>query len=695
MTPPIADTARPVRTSNRKAAPRIARIVPAVPLAYSKPSVPPKSNASPPDVTNTISARSPENGDTNHAPAQEQALIKSDESVEDQIEAHTIEPVANSEKSNEVLPLEEIVPAEVAEQQDGVQSVSQHTRKSSTVSSRVANELPPPFYPSEDRSTPTPTSTTSSVPFQNLPSNNVTMHHPRPSPSRIIFGGYADSSNTSPAPPPGMMPFQMPQAPPGYMPPTYGPPPFYPAHSHHLSDPHAGSMYPIMGLPHNGAGYRRDQPLGRQQPPWYPSEGLPYGARPQDFYYPRPPYGPPNGNFQDSRSPSQGSSRNQDQDTKRSDTRAPTQNGARVNGMDPISSSEMAPLYSLRDWLSENFGNQALADCILEVSPDPNMQTFCIPAHGVLLARSPVLRNIISQSMRPLEGTRVAKLQVPSQHFIWHSYLDALRVLYGGPLLTTVETEPLPPFNADGSTLAVASGRVEHALAYLVAGEAFCIPEVVRDGFTLVARLLRWDTIEKILDFVSNPTLFAPVPGIQPNTSFEGQKSSLLVSVLDFIAQNIPSDFKLNTAAPQLAASPRLPPLGDSRPNKHHPRLSQIRFGELPPDLFCVNLISSILISLPFESLKRLFEESRLEDRFSQGRLFDIGLSVIEERENRRKKLARGFQTHDTTPKGHPLWPNLLLEEGLSANTHAQSGLQLLRKPVNYDTSSFNGHLDS
>jgi len=146
------------------------------------------------------------------------------------------------------------------------------------------------------------------------------MHHPRPIANSIVFGGYPDSSNSSPVPPAGMIAYP-PPPPPGFMTGNFGPPPFFaPGHSHHMSDSNGHTLYSPMVMPPPGAfGFGRDRPppLMGQSKQWYPSGAhIPYQVPHPEVFPPRRGPGYVNESAQGSRSPSQASAKAQDGDVK-------------------------------------------------------------------------------------------------------------------------------------------------------------------------------------------------------------------------------------------------------------------------------------------------------------------------------------------------------------------------------------------
>jgi len=124
-------------------------------------------------------------------------------------------------------------------------------------------ELPAAFYPGHHHHYSNPSSATSTSVQQDPLLNGLNLHQPQLSTSSLVFGGYRDSANSSPsAAPPFNGPHSYSQPPYlAYEPPPFGSSPFFPGgHSHHVSQPHVGPMFPppFLHNPPNTLGYPRD-----------------------------------------------------------------------------------------------------------------------------------------------------------------------------------------------------------------------------------------------------------------------------------------------------------------------------------------------------------------------------------------------------------------------------------------------------
>lgn len=615
---------------------------------------------------------------------------------------------ANERVMEDFLPPEDhTVPTQEAIQQSPQEPITEPMK-----------ELPPPFYPSETASTPT-SATSSSIPSFQAPQNQATMHYPRPSANSIVFGGFTDSSNSSPAPPAGMMGFP-PPPPPGFIPGNFGPPPFFtPGHSHHPSDPTGQVPYPPMVVPPPGAfAFRRDHPhpgIMGQSPSWHPSGAhAPYQMAHQDGISPR--HGPANmnGAAHPSRSPSQASVKTQDGDFKQRVDRSAErriselQNGVQGSLAKPKTDD---PTNDFVSYLLSQFGNHDFADHILQITHADAEILFSMPVHGVIVARSPTLASAFAASKAiPSKGPlKLVQISSRDKFINGLSFKEALKYLYGGPLPSIVDlSEGIYPFDNNlevAEAFSVARQRMDQTLSYAAAGYLLQLPSVTTRGIQNAKRLLRWDTVEHALAFALDGGLgssWGDSPSHRRNISnmeassqsgnvedsfptYEPYSTTLLRDVVEFFAYNFPVTFRLNTTAPQLSENPLLPNFAESRPPTHNPRLSMIRFGEVPLEgaaqpNFVTNVLSSILLSLPFPVLQVLFASYALGGRLGWSAVVEIMRAVVGEREDRRRiALTNLTRTATHSCSDEQLLDNLHWEERVEPSSQHGSGFCLAR----------------
>ncbi|KAF2813877.1 uncharacterized protein BDZ99DRAFT_473026 [Mytilinidion resinicola] len=710
-------TAEPTRSTQSKASrptPVMLRIVPAIPLAFSRAPRAPRAS-----VPTTPENTGPSDAPPDHTEASTAVEKLPDEQRLTEAQA-PLTPESKASALSQDRPAEDS-PGSSSSRVSGVHVEETQNTRGSTVSdeqteatelnfSPVApeptrypiKELPPPFYPAEHTSTPN-SATSSSTPSFQPPMIDTGIHHPRPSTGSIIFGGFPDSSNSSPAPPLGMTGYHPP--PPGFAPGNYAPPQFFtPGHSHHPSDPNGHIMFPPMNMPPPVAyGYRRDPPpqhLMGQHQPWYPhANHAPYQMVQQEPYIPLHEPALTNGTAKPSRSASQTSSQTHEGELKHLPEAtglgqvSRLQNGIRHRAVDPeVETSRIARI----DYLYSRFGNPEFADRLLQIGFADTAPFFAMPVHSVIVADSKTLALAFSAATeRYQDGVKITQLFVDDKFITQQAVTEALKYLYGAPLPIPAKfSQGLQAFDRNAEQVdpyGLARQRMDQALSFSAAGAFLRLPEVANRGIDIALHVLRWDNIERALEFALQGGLSPPWRDAQSESpsihqpTYDPYSSSLLRGIMAFISLSFPSDFRLNNIAPQLSGSPLIPNLMEPRPSTHHPRLSMIRFGQVPLEdtprpTFVMTLLSSILLSLPFSVLRSLFDNAALGGKLGWPKVVEVMKSVIEEREDRRKKALEGH-SKGALPSGadQQLVENLQWEERVDQSDKVESGFCVAR----------------
>ncbi|KAL5114459.1 hypothetical protein ACEQ8H_007656 [Pleosporales sp. CAS-2024a] len=454
----------------------------------------------------------------------------------------------------------------------------------------------------------------------------------------------------------------MPRPPPALTRPEHGAP-FFPGHAHHLSDvagpwpctPYTraqpDAVYETMPLhhapPHNGEQARHSNHSGTGHDFKHTANGATAAASPAKthFAHVKPGAG------QDEKLPLSPY------------TTGPASHPAQFH----------EPPVELAAYLSTQFGNPEFADFMLQIR-SPKSVLFSLPVHGIIVARSPVLADAIRRSMpasqRARDARRVLDVVTPDPFVTQEALEEALKVIYGAPLLRThVFLFGLAPYQYDSRQPSEdARLRMRQLLSYIAAGRALQLPSMQARGVDIATSLLRWDTVEEVLHVIlrSSATFWPKTDGIDTE---DPCTAALLNSVINFIAYNFPVDFKLYTIAPELDDIPRLPSLVEAQSATHHPRLSKIRFGDAQPqdDVEMNHLsrvLSSIMLSLPLPLLDRLFNHHVTASQIGWTGSTKIMRDVVAEREKRRKKALRSEirAAHDGTIPGS-LLSNMFSEE--------------------------------
>ncbi|KAK0909674.1 hypothetical protein LTR91_008869 [Friedmanniomyces endolithicus] len=569
----------------------------------------------------------------------------------------------------------------------------------------LRTRLPPDFVPSADRQTPQ--SATSSP--QHLLSRRA--HHP--STNSIVFGGY-DSATSSPAPPQSAnSPLNPTQWPPLG---STRPPPFVPSgHAYHNSEPVGRRLHDPPGVPwHLRQGF---------QPSMYPSPKFQHHAHVPFRYPPREVFTPadesqPNGFYHRSRSQSRTSATGpRTGEELQSPATADNVNSLKYDfrsstgfppfppqprhnyGQFPQPSQHISPAMmsrsedaeALRNHVYFQFGVSTLADCHLQIVEHESGSRQYLDAHKMILSRSPTLLDIIQGSEPPVSAT--LKLQVPirlQDHHSIHTkpFMDCVRHLYGGPL------SALNQFlhaSVDPSAPTSNEDRMETVLQYVATAAWLQLPAIVNRAMNIALSLLHWDTLGAVLAFAldgglgpnfaiedgseiscaSSDDSLAKPDGVGTPTH-DPYATDLLHRLIAYTVHTFPPNFYLDASAPQLASSPRLPPTPpqlDALPaSRSDPRLSQIRFGELSSEdhklvpAQLTTTISSLLLSLPFPLLKAVLEHNAMVHQLGADTVASIMRQVVAEREVRRK---RALVARSTTPAGEEQQLERASEEGL------------------------------
>lgn len=561
--------------------------------------------------------------------------------------------------------------------------------------------MPPAFVPSTQVQSGTNAFNSVKLPQHQHFNNGQSLHQAQASAGSVVFGGYPDSNNSSPAPPlsaGNLPPYPFQQQHQGG---RHGPHHSNGSHMHHMSNSFSGMAPPGY--------YRQDNynnqvsmenPARRQMVGFVPTDGNSPSATPSGFDSPRfPPYDP---SAAHSFHGSQSSAPNEQDNNPSFYGQYPTaviSNGS--NGhidevrvyqqprMKPRSGTPgLAPhtinyamgpppvhtdnYDGLLTYLTNQFADSEFADYVLELRySDDRAPPVRIPGHNLMFARSPYLKTLIKAQSPESNGLTVKPLFIESDDRFLRSdgFWMAVQRLYGGPLLdlgaaaihylppSARQTTPMPGTPAD---------RFDLAIGYAAAGHILQIPPVVARGIELASMTVNWDTIEKALDFALDGGLDAHWSyrtRAQPTcpATYGPAVNMLIHAALSFIVSAFPPGFELDTSVGVPPFNHRLPTIPLERSPAQNPRLSFIKFGDHPsedsiksePSSSQVTL-SRVLLNLPFHLLKYILESPRLgnvEGWASETLRQKAMHTIIEEREKRRLKVVASPyvppKTHD------------------------------------------------
>lgn len=614
---------------------------------------------------------------------------------------------------------------------------------------QIRTELPPAFVPSAEQHTPK-SSTSSQF---NRPLNLRThAHTTRPSANSIVFGSQ-DSSTSSPAPPQSTgSAFASPTHP------TFGSaqqPYFIPqGHAHHTSEPHPQRTYHAgyfqSSMPWNvRQGYGQPMP---QPPMFHPHGHMPFRYPPRDIFTP-PDSQQTNGRRSRSRSASQTSSAApelqkvaQTQQSPLSPEAAsdnakmilPPEPKAAFQGQThprppqlhpqmpqpqfqhPDVAAHIANAEAMRDHVLPRFSNPAFADCQLHITEDNDDRKYTFDGHRIILSRSSKLLDLFENSASPSSDALLAQVHVrlKGQYLRAKTLMDAIRYLYGGPLL---QLDHQRPGSAGGEHIPSNVERMDSALQNIATGAWLKVHPIASRGVDVATGLLHWETIATALAFALDGGLshiWHVDDGSEDRVSVSSSEDSpsrsetassptydpysthLLQRIVEFIVHVFPINFYLNAAAPQLSACPRLPSIlssHETRASRSDPRLSQIRFGDIPVEdhqrpSFATTTVSSVLLSLPFQILKCVLEHYELTARLGPETVASIMRQVIAEREARRVKVLNARMSSQSNDNADPqLVQNLFWEEYVETSVHHRAGSRLARRKRGIDTPPSSG----
>jgi hypothetical protein len=627
------------------------------------------------------------------------------------------------------------------------------TERSSAVATPPSSRKPqlpplaPTFVPSADQHTPRSAASSHS----NRPPSNL-YNHAHPSANGISFGT-EDSSASSPAPPLSVGS--------AFVPPQYGnmgPPPqpyFMPhGHSHHVSDPHSQRMYQSMypSIYHqNAMQWAMRQPYNQPQMPYFHPHGhMGFRYPPRDAFTPIEAH-QSNGRSSRSRSASQASSA--EPKTARSlqtplSPEEPLESAKQIMPEPkaafpghahprpvpmnhqmpppPLPAPQFPPpelasgienADAIRAHLLTQFNDSTLSDCRLIVIEQASGQEEVFAAHKIVISRSSSLMALVStnDANEPVKDVRVT---LTGKYLRIDAFTDALKYLYGGPLL---QIDHQRPGSSAGERFPSNVERMEHALRYIATGKSMNLPPVASRGVDVAGGLLHWDTMSTALPFALDGGLSQvwnvedgsedkastassddslARPETTPTPTYDPYATNLLQRIIDFTVHVFPPNFYLDASAPQLESCLRLPsmPLShENRQSRSDPRLSQIRFGEIPIEdhqrpSIATTTISSILLSLPFQLLKCVLEHYDLATRLGPETVASVMRQVVAERETRRSKILNARTANPNSDNADSqLVQNLYWQESVEPSAQHRAGFRLARSKRDIDTPPSSG----
>lgn len=544
----------------------------------------------------------------------------------------------------------------------------------------------------------------------------------------LVFGGHRDPSNASPAPAPAQSLFQPhPNALPFAGPvPTSSP--FVPSGGHAYTYSEPQLPYPPysygspMGPPHHQPRHFY-APQGRQAQFARRHQEQNYSPRYQ--HAPLPPAhmhnstsaGPgfrPNNHANDA---SKAIHPDMMRDNVQNGHQFRQPNASQLDGypsFEPRGPAVQEDSNSMARYLTSQFGHPEFADYIIHLSHvGYKFPPTSLPAHGVLLARSPKLRSFMSMPAGdPQNGLKLLNVPVSDRFVsIDDALIRAIMRLYGEALPDRQEVMRSAIPSAQREGVAPEAAQMRFALALAASGHFLQVDEIISHGLLLVGHILSWPTLPPALAFALEGGLSVAFINVEASgkdgtsisssgtpTKFDSPNSApaygyysdrLVNHIMSFIVHNVPPTFVLSPAAPQLVDPPRLP--SEAEPKLSRPassRLSQIHFGEMriedPTSSDPLTAaVSSVLLSLPFPLLQNLSESNVLGERLSWPRVAALMTAVVQEREVRR---LRASALRPADADDHGLWRTARMKESTEVIDRHPLGIRLTRRHAGNDT---------
>ena len=379
----------------------------------------------------------------------------------------------------------------------------------------------------------------------------------------------------------------------------------------------------------------------------------------------------------------------------------------------PPSYSDSQIFPAVATFIHDQFASPEFADCTLLFSHTSHkFAPFILPAHSIIIARSPKMRGLMKHSARahdPQTSTKQLPLLI-DDNFLSDQFalLKALRRLYTGEL---------PDLH---SVLRIHSAtgidHMRYALSYAAAGHLLQIEEIVCRGLDIACAFLSLEAIEIALAFAldggllpswyqrassseenesttssADDSLFSP-DALSAMPTYGIYSDQLLHNILGFTMQVFTPQFTFQPRTAQFGLCPRLPGDAEQRHSRSNSRLVQIQFGEMNmseemPDNHVSRIISSLLISLPFPALKHLLEHDVLLNKLGPSHITQIMQQVISERERRRKAALHNIGSVEPRfDMDERLRRNLQWAEGVETSQQHPSGLRLSRHRIGTET---------
>jgi hypothetical protein len=605
-----------------------------------------------------------------------------------------------------------------------------------TSESRSTYHMPAPFISANPDLVPTMSSEAVKFPPQPNFNGQSPMRHAHPNTGSVLFGGYPESNNSSPAPPSAgnVPPYPFPnQQQARVVVGRHGAHQSNGGHSHHMSNgyspmgpPPGYYTHPEGNMNPGADSYARRQMVSFAPPDGYSPSSTPLGMEGQRLNGHDFPSTPHSFHGSQSSAPSEqdngpafygqyptaviSNGSNGHIDDVRLYQPSRQVHGSAQNNLPPqLPAQPPMPIDNLDglvNYVQRQFAMSEFTDYTVELRyADDRSPPDYIPGHGLMFARSPTLKTLMTTLARENHGGRTLLIESDDRFVRPDAFWMALHRLYGGPLLDIDALGPInaPPHNQLSIPMpGTPADRFELALRYAAAGHILQIPPVVTRGVEIACTLVQWVTLEKALDFALDGgldaqwTLESSHQQAETPSTYGPAVNMLIRYALEFIVTSFPPNFELGGTVDEPFRNRRLPAVPEDRPNAQNARLSRIKFGDHPTQESIkstntnpmIVTLSKVLLNLPFHLLKYVLESRRLGnvDQWATGPLRQKVMdSVVQERENRRVKVYNNIQVSNADrQKNYAAWQAVGWQEYVELQGGKEGIPILARKWVDY-----------
>jgi len=290
---------------------------------------------------------------------------------------------------------------------------------------------------------------------------------------------------------------------------------------------------------------------------------------------------------------------------------------------------------ALRQHISNLYCNNDFADSTIYINAIIG-KTVHLPAHAMILARSPKLRNFLTNERRN-------RIQINEMDYFRNQnmFSYAIRYLYGGSVL-----------QRDYITAQMDSPRsaMENILSYVASGCFLEMPDICGAGLALVHEFLHIENVEIALDFALQRSTVQSQQqkngdANHTHSRYGPLSQEVLTAATRFLSWTLCNGFEFDPNASQLENLERVPKAllrrsssfhHESRQSVSNPKLQGIRLGDFGSHFPINSVISSILLSVPFFVLQSISNDRQLQERLSTNHRVAMWHQVIGEREHRR-----------------------------------------------------------